>query len=150
MMKKLILLLWLMLGHLSYSLAQDIPADWSTSDEIIRVPEDPPRFTGCEYITDDRSERHQCAQEAAKSFIQENLQYPAKAYDHGIEGTVVVTFVIEKDGSITDPKLIYGLEEYFGEEALRLISIMPNWIPGRRRGLVVRTQFNLPIKFKLD
>ena len=149
-MKKLFLLLWVMLSSLSFSFAQDIPADWSTSDEIIRIPEGHPRFPGCEYLTDDKTERHQCAQEAVISFIQENFQYPTEAYDHGIEGTVVVTFVIEKDGSITDPRFHYGLEDYFGEEALRLVSIMPNWIPGRQRGLVVRTQFNLPIKFRLD
>ena len=101
---------------------------------------------------DDQEQRcyHQCAQEALKSFIQENLQYPAEAYEQGIEGTVVVRFVIEKDGSITNPSFYYGLEEYFGEEALRLVSIMPNWIPGRQRGLVVRTQFSLPISFRLD
>ncbi|MEO1711768.1 MAG: energy transducer TonB [Bacteroidota bacterium] len=149
-MKKLFLLLWVILCSLSFSFAQDIPADWSTSDEIIRVPEGHPRFPGCEYITDDKTERYRCAQQALISFIKENLQYPTAAYEQGIEGTMIVTFVIEKDGSITDTRIRDGLEEYFGEEALRLVSIMPNWFPGRQRGLVVRTQFNLPIKFRLD
>lgn len=89
-------------------------------------------------------------EKAMFKFIGENIKYPEEARKQGISGRVYVTFVVEDDGEITDIKLLRGIGGGCDEEAVRVISIMPSWKPGLQRGKPVRTQFNLPIKFKLN
>ena len=76
-------------------------------------------------------------------------KYPAAALEKGIEGTVYIAFIVEKDGSITNAKVIKGIGKPCDMEALRVIRAMPKWIPGTQKGNPVRVQFNMPIKFKL-
>ena len=83
-------------------------------------------------------------------FLAANINYPKAAKDAGIEGMVVIQYVIEKDGSISNAKIVKGLGSGCDEEALRVVNAMPNWTPGKQRGQVVPVQFNLPIRFKLD
>lgn len=83
-------------------------------------------------------------------FIYDNIQYPGIARENGVEGTVVVQFVVEKDGSITDVKVIRDIGAGCGAEAMRVVNKMPKWNPGKQRGRPVRVQFNLPVKFKLE
>jgi TonB family protein len=80
-------------------------------------------------------------------FIASNLQYPKGAYNKGIQGTVYLTFVVDVDGSITDVKVLRGIESSLDEEAVRLVSIMPKWSPGKVGNIPVRVQFNMPIRF---
>jgi protein TonB len=82
-------------------------------------------------------------------FISENLNYPQMAKEAGTQGTVHLTFVVEKDGSITDVKLLKGIGDGCEQEAMRVIKLMPKWKPGINHGNPVRVQCNLPIKFKL-
>ena len=86
-------------------------------------------------------------------FIYENIEYPATARENDIQGTLVVQFVVEKDGSITGAKVVRDIGGGCGEEGLRIIKLMekmPNrWIPGKQRGRPVRVMFNLPIRFLL-
>ncbi|MBK8565256.1 MAG: energy transducer TonB [Saprospiraceae bacterium] len=83
-------------------------------------------------------------------FISENKQYPASAKEKGIEGTVVVTFIVEKDGSLTDVKLEKSISQDLDEEALRLVKSMPKWVPGRTiENVVVRVRYRLPVEFSL-
>jgi len=63
---------------------------------------------------------------------------------------VVVSFVVEKDGSVTDPKILRDLGGGCGKEALRIVQAMPKWVPGKQRNQPVRVQFNLPVRFKLE
>ena len=101
----------------------------------------------CEGTVD---ERQKCSQQAMLQFIYDNIQYPEIARQEGIQGTVVVSFVVEKDGSITNPKIIRSIGAGCGEEVLRLVSLMTEkWTPGMQRGKPVRVQFNLPVRFKL-
>ena len=72
------------------------------------------------------------------------------ARESGIEGTVFVTFVIERDGSVTDVKILRGIGGGCDEEALRVVRNMPKCEPGKQRGKPVRVQFNMPIKFTLS
>lgn len=109
------------------------PADEET---IFTVVEEFPRFPGGE--------------EARFNFIRTNLRYPEEARAAGIQGTVFVSFVIEKDGRITNPRIIRGIGYGCDEEVIRVIQSMPNWIPGRQRGQPVRVQFNMPFRFVLD
>jgi TonB family protein len=88
--------------------------------------------------------------DARIAFMVQNIKYPEQAKKNGVQGKVFVTFVIEADGSVTNVKVLRGIGAGCDEEAIRVISIMPKWNPGMQDGKAVRTQFNLPISFKLD
>ncbi len=88
--------------------------------------------------------------EARIKFITENLVYPAKSKYNNIQGTVYVTFIIEPDGTINDVKILRGIGGGCDEECIRIIKLMPKWIPGKLNGKPVRVQYNLPIKFTLN
>jgi TonB family protein len=86
-------------------------------------------------------------EEALAKFISDELKYPKKAYRKRIEGTVTVSFVIEPDGSLTNRKIIKGVNEALDNEALRLIELMPNWTPQIAHDRIVRARRELPIEF---
>jgi len=88
--------------------------------------------------------------DSLKGFINRTIKYPELAKESDPEGTIYVNFVVESDGSITNPIILRGIGSGCDEEALRVIKLMPKWIPGKQNGKVVRVQYNLPIKFKLD
>lgn len=83
-------------------------------------------------------------------YIGKNLKYPTQARDAGIQGRVIVSFIVEKDGSVTDVKVLQGIGNGCDEEAIRVIKLMPPWTPGKQNGKPVRVQYNLPIAFRLD
>ena len=83
-------------------------------------------------------------------FLSNNIKYPIKALKDGVEGRVFVNFVVGKDGSVIDSKVIRGIGSGCDEEAIRVIDSMPNWIPGKQRGQAVNVSYNLPIRFALD
>lgn len=83
-------------------------------------------------------------------FLKENIKYPQLARDSGVQGRVFVTFVVEKDGSVTDVRILRGIGCGCDEEAIHVVESMPKWIPGRQRNVAVRVRFNLPIKFTLQ
>jgi protein TonB len=89
-------------------------------------------------------------EEALYKWIGANIKYPIAARETGIHGTVIVTFVVEKDGSITGTQVLRDIGGGCGEEATRVINLMPKWREGRQNNLPVRVQFNLPIKFTLE
>jgi protein TonB len=82
-------------------------------------------------------------------FLQDNIKYPQMARESGIQGTVYVTFVVERNGNVTDVKILRGIGGGCDEEAVRVVQNMPKWEPGKQRGKPVRVQFNMPIKFTL-
>jgi periplasmic protein TonB len=82
-------------------------------------------------------------------FIHDNLRYPRIAVENGTKGVVFVTFVVEMDGSITDIKLLQGIGDGCEQEAMRVVGMMPKWIPGMTDGKPVRVQCNLPVRFNL-
>ena len=83
------------------------------------------------------------------SFLQKNIKYPAEAKEKGDEGRVIVQFVVEKDGSIVEPKVVKSVSPELDAEALRVVQMMPKWKPGQQRGKNVRVQFTLPVSFRL-
>ena len=83
-------------------------------------------------------------------YIQENIKYPQSAKANKIEGRVYVTFVVEKDGSITNAAVLRGIDKECDAEALRVVSSMPKWNPGQQDGKNVRTQFTIPIYYKFN
>ena len=83
-------------------------------------------------------------------FMQRNVRYPKEAQEQGKQGRVVVQFVVEKDGSITDAKIAKSVDPQLDAEALRVVNAMPNWTPGKQRGKEVRTYFTIPVTFRLN
>lgn len=121
----------------------------NASDAILDGVGEMPRFPGCEDVAE-KNELNQCAQEKLMQFIFKNIKYPNEAKEKGIEGTVFVKFVVEKDGSIYDADVLRGIGGGCDEEVLRLVQMMPKWVPATKNGRPVKSQFNLPVKFKLD
>ncbi len=87
---------------------------------------------------------------ARMKYLRDNMKYPQMARESGIQGKVFVTFVVEKDGKVTDVRVLRGIGGGCDEEAIRVVKSMPKWNPGKQRGKPVRVQFNLPIIFKLN
>ena len=83
------------------------------------------------------------------TYISRNLKYPTDAKNNNIKGRIFIEFVVEKDGSITNTKVLRGIGESFDQEALRVVKSMPNWKPGEQRGEPVRVKVLLPIYFAL-
>lgn len=83
-------------------------------------------------------------------FIMDHMSYPPIAKENGTQGMVALSFVVEKDGSINDIKILKDLGDGCSKEAIRVLRMMPKWKPGKNHGEPVRVQYNLPIKFKLQ
>jgi protein TonB len=84
------------------------------------------------------------------NFLNTKIKYPVMAKESGIQGKVYITFVVERDGSITDVRILRGIGGGCDEEAIRVVSSMPKWKPGKQRGKPVRVQYNLPVRFTLE
>lgn len=112
--------------------------DYGTEDtgeaDIFVVVEDMPQFPGGN----------------VQKWIGKNVKYPILAQENGIQGKVFIQFVIEKDGSITDVKVVRGVDASLDKEAIRVVKAMPKWKPGKQRGKPVRVSYTLPINFQLS
>ena len=106
------------------------------ADAIHEVVDEPPSFPG--------------GDAAQIAFLSNNLRYPAVAMEQGIQGRVVTQFVVDKDGSITDVKVVRSLDPMLDKEAVRLVKSMPKWTPGKLNGSPVRVKCILPISFRLQ
>lgn len=84
------------------------------------------------------------------SYLSENVKYPADAQKQGVQGRVVVSFVVEKDGSLSNVQIVHSVNPSLDAEALRVVKAMPNWIPGKQDGKAVRVKYNVPISFRLQ
>ena len=139
-MRRFLLLVTVMLSAMSVSVAMaDDPATKQVEEvveEELWVVEASPQFPG--------------GQLALMEWIKQNMVYPQEAKAKGIEGRVIVKFTIEEDGTVTNGKILRGVDPLLDNEALRLVSIMPKWSPGRRfAGKDTRFTYNLPLLFKL-
>jgi protein TonB len=83
-------------------------------------------------------------------YLAKTLRYPAEAKEASITGKVFLTFVIEKNGGLTDIRVLRGLGSGCDEEAIRVLKASPKWIPGQQNGEVVREQFTLPVSFRVN
>ena len=105
-------------------------------DDVFVVVEEQPQFPG--------------GTQAMMKFLGENIIYPAEAHKNGIQGRVIVNFVVNKDGSLSDINIVRGQDPLLDAEAMRVISTMPNWKPGMQRGEAVNVRYTLPIVFRLQ
>lgn len=108
----------------------------SDTKEVFNLVEIQPEFPGGE--------------KALIEYLGTNIVYPRDARESNIQGTVYIVFVLEIDGSVSNVKCIRGIGGGCDEEAIRVVSAMPNWTPGYQRGKPVRVQFTLPIRFVLQ
>ncbi len=107
----------------------------SDEGEIFQVVEEMPSFPG--------------GMDKLLEWIYDNIKYPSIAQENQIQGRVIVEFVVNKDGSIVDPKVIRSIDKSLDNEAMRVIKAMPKWSPGKQRGKPVRVKYTLPVMFKL-
>lgn len=82
-------------------------------------------------------------------FLATNVKYPTISQENGIQGRVIVSFVIDKDGSITDIEVVRSIDPFLDKEAIRVIKIMPKWKPGMIKGKPVRVKYTVPVTFSL-
>ena len=87
---------------------------------------------------------------ALMSWLSQNIKYPVIAAENGVQGRVIVQFVVEKDGSITDVKVAKSVDPSLDKEAARVVKSMPHWIPGKQNGSAVRVKYTVPVTFKLQ
>ena len=87
---------------------------------------------------------------ALMQYLSSNIKYPAIAEENGIQGRVICTFVVERDGSITDVRIAKSVDPSLDKEAMRVVSKMPKWIPGKQNGSAVRVKYTLPVTFRLQ
>jgi len=125
--------------------------DIEEEDEDINIPfaiiEDVPIFPGCEKVSKDK--RRDCFQDQMNKHIKRNFRYPEIAQEMGIQRRVYVSFIIDKDGSINNITM-RGPDQNLEKEAQRIISKLPQMIPGKQRGRAVRVPFSIPITFRLQ
>ncbi|MCP4439188.1 MAG: energy transducer TonB [Aureispira sp.] len=136
-----------------YVLEDHDMADTPLPPEVFSIVEQMPRFPGCEDIDGDNASKKQCADQKMLQFIYKNIKYPPMGRDHQIEGLVVVSFVVGRDGYIKDTKVLRDPGSGWGKEGLRIIKLMNNlperWTPGMQRGQAVEVRYNVPIRIKL-
>lgn len=125
-----------------------------TDDEVIVIAEEMPRFPGCEDMAGDNKVKKACSDQKLLQFIYKNVKYPAEAKAKNIEGMAVVSFVVSKEGTLKDIKLLRDPKGGCGSEAIRIINLMNEqnirWRPGINEGKIVAVKYNLPIRFKLQ
>lgn len=106
----------------------------SEDDRIFGIVEEMPSFPG--------------GPQALMEYLKDNVHYPPTG--DCVQGRVIVSFVVEKDGSITDVKTVRSVDPAFDREAERVVKAMPKWMPGKQNGILVRTRYNVPVTFRLQ
>lgn len=123
---------WVDLSEIDYVEVEPEPEE----EEIFVVVEKSPEFPG--------------GTNALYDYLRKNMKYPAICRESGITGRVIVSFTVNKDGSIVDVEVVKGVHPQMDKEAVRVVSAMPKWSPGEQRGKPVRCRFNLPVNFRLN
>ena len=131
--------------------AQSIEAD---PVKVYMVPEQMPRFPGCEEVDGSQNEKYSCAQKKLLAYIYGHVTYPDQARANRIEGTVIVRFHVQTDGRLSDIIVVKSLGNGCDEAGLVVVESMNHmdekWIAGMQRGKPVVAQFNLPIRFEIQ
>ena len=133
-MKKLILMSMMVVFSLSTVSAQKTVVS-QKNQKVYEMVDQMPEFPG--------------GMPALIEFLQNNVKYPADAEKQKVEGRVLVSFVVETDGSVTDVQLMKKAFPSLDAEAVRVTKAMPNWTPGKMKGKVVRVHYTFPIVFRL-
>ena len=148
-MKNILLVFIITIGF-TYGFSQGLLSN--EKEEVFTIVEDMPIpwFYKSECVDVNSASKQACYQSKLNSYLLDKIEYPYQAIKNKIEGTVIVQFVISEDGSISDATILKDIGHGCGKEALEQVSKMPNWIPGKQRGVPVKVRYTLPIKFKLN
>ena len=111
-------------------------AEEGDEGEVFQVVEQMPEFPG--------------GMEKLMDYLSKNIKYPSMAQENNIQGRVIVEFVVNKDGSIVEPKVMRSVDTSLDNEAMRVIKLMPKWTPGKQRGKAVRVRYTVPVLFRLQ
>ena len=114
--------------------APEPPKQEEEQNKIFEVVEQQPQFPGG----------------SVNGWLADHIKYPVVAAENGIQGRVVVQFVVERDGSVSQVRVVRGVDPSLDKEAQRVISSMPKWIPGKQNGQSVRSRFTVPVTFRLQ
>lgn len=117
-------------------IAQPEPPKNEEENKVFDVVEEQPSFPG--------------GQGALRAWLNDNIKYPVVAAENGIQGKVIVQFVVGKNGSISNVKVLRSVDPSLDKEAVRVVSNMPNWTPGKQNGASVNVRFTLPVTFRLQ
>lgn len=117
-------------------IAQPEPPKNEEENKVFDVVEEQPSFPG--------------GQGALMAWLRDNIKYPVVAAENGIQGKVIVQFVVGKNGSISNVKVLRSVDPSLDREAVRVVSSMPNWTPGKQNGTSVNVRYTLPVTFKLQ
>lgn len=117
-------------------IAQPEPPKHEEENKVFDVVEQMPSFPG--------------GMPALMKWLSDNMKYPPIAAENGVQGRVIVQFVVEKDGSVTDVHVARSVDPSLDKEAVRVVKIMPKWIPGKQNGSAVRVKYTVPVLFKLQ
>lgn len=140
------------LGNIEYQKVYEFGELISSTrqDTTVILNEELPRFPGCEDLGLAPEEFIKCSDKKLVEYLSANIKYPRYSREAGIEGQAVVQFVINKDGQVTDIKVLNGVSRDIKQEVVRLVTEMPKWIPGMQDGNPVKVLFTLPIRFNLE
>ena len=116
--------------QLSYNTSQE------SQEKVYDVVEEMPSFPG--------------GQSALMQYLGNNVQYPFDAQENGVQGRVIISFVVEDDGSISHVKVAISADPALDREAMRVVETMPKWIPGKQNGECVRVRYSVPVVFRLE
>ena len=116
----------------------EIPTEDITEPDLgfVVIAEEMPSFPG--------------GQGALMQFMNKTIKYPTVPQENGVQGRVIIQFIVDKDGSIIDPVIVKSIDPYLDKEALRVIKAMPKWTPGMQRGKAVRVKYTVPVIFRLQ
>nr|HPK10536.1 energy transducer TonB [Saprospiraceae bacterium] len=122
-------------------------------EEIFKIVEQMPRFPGCENMEGTDQEKYKCSREKLMQYIKDNLKYPEPEKNNGVGGTVLVSFVINKEGKIENITVLRSPSSGLEKAAIEVIELMKEldepWTVGKQRGRPVKVSYTVPIKFKL-
>ena len=144
-MRKISLIILVIL-HTILSSAQETKKSNTEIAQDFGLTEEVPVFPGCEKV--EKNESYKCFQNKIYEHIKTNFRYPEKALNQHIQGRVLVTYIIDIDGKITDINATGG-ESILQKEAIRIISLLPKMNPGTQKGVPVKVRHSVPITFKI-
>ena len=127
-----------------------LPAQFEEErDDSFLFVQELPRFAGCENLRRTTAYKRQCSQQKMLEFISQHIKYPANARAKRIMGMVVINLIVDRQGKLINASILKDIGGGCAEEALRIIKLMPDWIPAKHRGEAVKAQFTIPIQFYL-
>ena len=150
---------WLLVGYVIVLAFMFVAFEWTKRDikidtsqaitDLVFEEEEPEEQTIFE-VVEQMPEFPNGGMAGLMQYLSKNIKYPTIAQENGTQGRVTVQFVVNRDGSIVDAKVLRGVDPYLDKEAIRVISSMPKWKPGMQRGKAVRVKYTVPVMFRLQ